>query len=238
MIGVNTLESVSQPVYSNHAQFYFRLGRDYPDIQFALHHPRRMSIDRMRNTTAQVALEHEFDYLMFIDDDVLVPHDGLKLLLAADKDIIAGWTIIRGYPFQNMFFKWEDEKKQNLKPYDDADPNAIEPIEVAAVGFSFVLIKCSLLKVVNPPYFVTGPRNTEDIYFCMKALAQRPETSIFIHPAVKTAHMLSAEAIDPLNRFAHKEYFESVYPDLVEQHDGSNVDRGEKYLHEVKGAFA
>ena len=54
-----------------------------------------------------VALENEVDYVVFIDDDVLLPTDidSLGRLKSANKHIIAGWTVIRGYPYNNMFFK-------------------------------------------------------------------------------------------------------------------------------------
>lgn len=239
LIAVNTLETINQPIYSNHAQFYFRLGRDYPH-HFALFHPRRMTIDRMRNEAAKAALGNEMDYLMFIDDDVLIPHDALAKLLVAQKNIIAGWTIIRGYPFQNMFFKWIDDAKTQLSHYphdeiDKLDLNLNPLLPVAAVGFSCVLINCDFLRKINPPYFVTGPRNTEDVYFCLKAQQQFPNTSIFVHLDVKTAHLLGSEAVDPLNRQFHKTYYESVYPDYCNsKEDQSASDRGDAYLEMVK----
>ena len=90
LVGVNTLTAVSQPIYSNHCQFWYRFGRSYPQFDFMLNNPRRMSIDNMRNMTAKVALENDVDYILFIDDDVLVPIDTLGRLLACDADIAAG----------------------------------------------------------------------------------------------------------------------------------------------------
>ena len=45
---------------------------------------------------------------MFIDDDVLLDHtvDTTKLLVEADKDIVAGVTLIRGYPYHPMIFNF------------------------------------------------------------------------------------------------------------------------------------
>lgn len=45
----------------------------------------------MRNMAAKVALECEADYLLFLDDDVLVPpNNALKLLLECEADVAAG----------------------------------------------------------------------------------------------------------------------------------------------------
>src|ERR1041385_1165531 len=92
VVGINTLTSIDQPVYSNHCQFWFRLGRS-SSHDFILSHPRRMSIDNMRNMTAKIALEHNADYILFIDDDVLIPLNTVDMLLASDADIAAGWTL-------------------------------------------------------------------------------------------------------------------------------------------------
>ena len=236
MVGVNTLSVIEQPIYSNHCQFWFRLGRNFSnDYQFALHHPKRMSIDRMRNETAKMALHNEFDYIMFIDDDVLVPFDALQNLLACEADIAAGWTIIRGYPFNNMFFKWDDKTPPGLVHYNDL-PEGKCILDVAAVGFSCALIKCSLLHKINPPFFVTGPLNTEDIYFCIKAQKQVPDVKIVVNLNVKTAHMMGAEAVDPDSRLAHLKYYETVYPDVCKPENGTS-DRGDEYVKQVKAAL-
>ena len=223
LVGVNTLTSVSQPIYSNHCQFWYRLGRSYPDFDFILNNPRRMSIDNMSNMTAKVALMNNVDYILFIDDDVLVPIDTLGRLVACDADIAAGWTLIRGYPYKNMFFKFTDETKRALQNWEDPVMNERGLYDVDAVGFSCCLIKMDLLKKVSQPYFVTGPYNTEDIYFCLKAKTEFPETKIVVDPNVMTSHILGLEAIDPITKEAYKRYFETLYPDSV-----NHIDEPEK----------
>jgi hypothetical protein len=217
VVGVNTLTSVDQAVYSNHCQMWFRFGRKFPDATFILNHPKRMNIDNMRNLTAKVALDQDADYILFIDDDVIVPPmDVLESLLSCNADVAAGWTIIRGYPFKNMFFEWTDETKVNLKNCEepfiyDSDGN----IPCAAVGFSCALIKVESLKLTQPPYFVTGPYNTEDIYYCMKLLNAKPDAKIVVNPLVKTSHGLGIEYIDPLNKEFYKNYVETLDPNLL-----------------------
>lgn len=231
MVGVNTLTAIDQSAYSNHCQFWFRLGRNYPNIQFGLHNPRRSSIDRMRNHTAKLAISSGFDYVMFLDDDVLVPpHDSLQKMVDADKDVVAAHTIIRGHPFHNMFFK-DNEKKDGLSYYDDP-PEGVDLVECAAVGFSFVLIKTSLLEKVPPPYFVTGMHNTEDVYFCLKAKHHVPDCSIFVDMSIPTGHILGSEIMAPDNRKAYKEYYEIAFPNNIDNPEGHG-DRGESYLKSI-----
>jgi GT2 family glycosyltransferase len=215
VVGINTLTSIDQPVYSNHCQFWFRLGRS-SSHDFILSHPRRMSIDNMRNMTAKIALEHNADYILFIDDDVLIPLNTVDMLLASNADIAAGWTLIRGYPFKNMFFKFVDEEKTQLENVKEEDLTICTGNFLCdAVGFSCTLIKVDLLRKIKVPYFVTGPYNTEDIYFCIKAVRAVPETKIVVNLDCKTSHNLGSEYIDPLNKKYYKEYYEKIYPEVM-----------------------
>lgn len=103
---VNTLQAVNANVYSNHCHFFTYSAKNIPGIRFEFWTPERMAIDTARNTAAEMAMNMGCDYLMFLDDDVMIPPDTLEKLLMADKDIIAALVIIRGYPFNNMAFKF------------------------------------------------------------------------------------------------------------------------------------
>lgn len=235
-IGTNILTSVESIAYANHIQFYYRLGKNHPNDTFAINTPRRMSIDNMRNMTAKLAIESNFDYLMFIDDDVIVPVNAFDALLEADADIAAGWTIVRGHPYPNMFYRYTPDGKRNLETVKNVERNS-GVIDVDAVGFSCVLIKVDLLKKTPPPWFVTGPYNTEDIYFCVKAKKYNPDCKIVVNTNVETAHILGPEFIAPWNRDDYKSYVEKQEPGLIAKKDeltGPSGDRGEKYLQMVK----
>ena len=237
LIGINTLTTTEQIIYSNHIGFFYRLGKHFPNDSFALFTPRRMSIDRMRNAAAKMAVENGFDYLMFIDDDVVVPLDLFDKLHAAEKDIVAGWTIIRGWPFENMFFKFDDQKR-NLTPMKDVERNS-GILDVDAVGFSTALIKMDLLKKIPPPWFVTGPNNTEDIYFCLKARQYVPNCTIAVDTSIETAHLLGPEFIAPWNREDYKIYQIAQDPEIgkpeMNKYLDESGDRGAKYLEMVQG---
>lgn len=232
VVGTNSLTESQYPAYSNHVQFWFRLGRSYPNIEFLICNPSRMSIDRMRNLAARVALETEADYLLFLDDDVLVPPaTALAQLLECNADIAAGKVCIRGYPFQYMIFRGKPEDPKGLYALDELPESGIEDCD--AVGFSFCLIKTEVLRSMPPPHFVTGMNNTEDIYFCVKAKLANPNLSIKVNCSLDCAHILWPEVISSENREAYTEYFKKInlHCDVKEQKLG---DRGSEYLEMVK----
>ena len=47
--------------------------------------PRSYSVDVARNIIAKYAQEHKFDYIMWVDSDMIIPKDTLVKLLSHDK---------------------------------------------------------------------------------------------------------------------------------------------------------
>lgn len=232
VVGTNSLTEVQYPAYTNHCQFWFRLGRSYPTTEFIFSNPARMSIDRMRNMSAKVALESEADYLLFLDDDVLVPpNHGLQMLLDCDADIAAGRVCVRGWPFDYMSFQ---QVNGNLTIDKELPEHGI--LERDAVGFSFALIKTSLLKRIKEPWFVTGLHHTEDIYFCIKTKQIDPKCSIKINCDLQCGHILWPEVIHEQNRTHYIKYFREInqISDEIER----NPDRGREYLDQIKEQHA
>ena len=235
LVIVNTLTSISNFVYANHIRFFVEAKQAFPDWQFIFMTPHRAGIDLARNAAAVHALTLECDYLMFIDDDVLVPPDTLKRLVDDDKDIVAGLVIIRGYPFNVMAFKEKITEKdgkanKSLTYYNDLpkehkkhilDDESIckdcnkedfqvlqKMVSCAAVGFSCCLIKVDILRLLQEPYFITLPGMTEDVYFCTRVTEElTPTPEIFIDTHVQCGHLMSPEAIE----WQYKEKFQNFY---------------------------
>jgi hypothetical protein len=245
-IGINSLVSTMHSAYGNHLQTFYNLGRKYSDIDFILNNPARMSIDRMRNMTAEVALQSESDYILFIDDDVLIPisdgHQWLRKLIDCHADIVAGDVLIRSYPFDHMIFKYvevesaiaQDDMGRGRSARSQLQPLSkleAKPFEVDAVGFSCCLIDAEILKQIPKPYFVTTPNHsTEDIYFCLKAKEAIKDLRIMCDPTIICGHILWEEVITTGNREAYNTYLESMYP-----MDGKiNIDRGKEYYNKIK----
>jgi hypothetical protein len=231
VVGTNSLTEAQYPAYTNHCQFWFRLGRSYPDIDFVFSNPSRMSIDRMRNMTAKTAIATDADYILFLDDDVLVnPNYGLKQLIDCKADIAAGKVCVRGWPFDYMAFLNDGEGLQILKYMPKKGM-----LDVDAVGFSFALLKVSLLRRLQEPYFITGVNHTEDIYYCIKARQVVPNCTIKINCECECGHILWPEIINEENREIYMEYFKKINKITEKAKPNGAGDRGSEYLKMVKG---
>lgn len=228
LLAVNTLTSVGSQAYASHLSLIYRLGRDTED-EFILYNGNRCGIDRFRNQAGEFALHYKCDYLMFIDDDVLVSADTYVRLKKSDKDVITPLVYIRGYPFNPMMFVSKDQDGTgivDLVTYNDWEEKVKESGEsllpCAAIGFSCCLIKSELLTKVTKPWFITGVSHTEDVYFCVKARSElKNEVSIYVDTSLHAAHMLDPEFIEYRNRDALLAFYESVNPDLRKERDAN-----------------
>lgn len=222
VLGINSLTESQWPAYNTQMQLMNRLGRSHPDMDLLFVNPSRTGIDSMRNTAATLCVKGKFDYVLFVDDDVLPPPDTLARLIACDSDIAAGSVVIRGYPFDYMCFRYTEDKK-NMRALAEYDKLS-GPIQgMDAVGFSCCLIKRELIEKVEPPYFITGVNHTEDVYFCIKARKAFPHCTIVVDTQLVCGHILWPEVISSENRDLYKDYYEKLHPSTTSLPSGTNL---------------
>jgi hypothetical protein len=153
-------------------------------------------------------------------------------LVNSDYDIIMAHTYIRSYPFQPMSFKniGEDPKRgislacmTNEEIIEKSKDNPV--VDCYAVGFAACAIKVDLLVNMRPPFFVTGPAHTEDVYFCLRAKKEIGEhVRIGIHTAYPTAHLVDPVFVHVDTRDSLMDIYKPLAP-KVERDD----DRGLTY---------
>src|SRR5208283_762827 len=106
LVMVNALTSIESRAYSSHCIEWFAMGKEFGSKGelFIQHVQHRTSIDRARNLAVQEALLWDCEYLLFIDDDMILQPYTYRKLREADKDVVMAHSIIRGYPFDAMHF--------------------------------------------------------------------------------------------------------------------------------------
>lgn len=123
-----------------------------------------------RNQSAQAAVDSEFDYLLFIDSDMVFGEDFLVRMLKRDKGVLSALAVNRmgkHEPVCRVLNADGDyEPRKNLTEgrfYSDLD----------MLGCGFLLIKTEVFKKLKKPYFAMPPFKEsimgEDVYFCSKA---------------------------------------------------------------------
>jgi hypothetical protein len=112
-------------------------------------------------------LERNATHILFWDDDIIPPNDGLMTLLSRDLDMVSGFCTTRGRPVIPCAYRATDDGRyQSLTEF-------VEGVqEVDAIGCAFTLIKRQVFEALPAPWFqficsADIRRNvSEDIYFC------------------------------------------------------------------------
>lgn len=135
----------------------------------------------------EAAKRAEATHIMFIDNDMIFPPDGIKRLMDRDRSIVGAPYNERRMPLQSTV-KLANAKGElvngTIDQYTDIFP-------VYALGFGFLLVKMTVFDKLSMPYFNAplapdGEFMTEDFYFCDKA--QKAGFQIWCDPTILCKH--------------------------------------------------
>lgn len=135
------------------------------------------SVTQVRNLIVHFALENKYDYVLFVDSDIVLPRETLVDLLTTKYPIATGVYRQRKEPaVYELYLKDETGAENNITPeqYLSIDMDAFE---VDGCGFGGVLVDCKVLDAMEYPHFKYKEAISfeetvsEDIYFCNKAKA-------------------------------------------------------------------
>lgn len=151
--------------------------------------PQSYAIDASRNLIVEHALEIGYDYILWVDSDMILPKNTLLRLLSHNKDIVSGvysYKVING---ENAVAKRYSKTEEDT--YEDVSLKEIretkELMLVDGIGFGCVLTKVDIFKKIKQPWFRYEKDLGEDIFFCRKA--QENGIEIFVDPTVKAGHV-------------------------------------------------
>lgn len=149
--------------------------------------PNSYCVDASRNMIVEHALEMEYDYILWVDSDMIVPKEALLRFLKADKDIICGACSYKVLGCKEAVAKRlnKDGIFENITLKEVRE--AKDLIELDATGFGCVLTKTEIFKKIPKPWFVYKPDFGEDVYFSVKA--KECGYQIWLDPYVKLGHI-------------------------------------------------
>ena len=107
-------------------------------------------MDNARNTIVKDFLETDYDYIWWIDDDIVPPFETLDRLIQADKDVIGAVCFSMKsengeyFPYP-VTLRYNDERR-----YQVYYGSGIE--EVDAIGGACVLVKRRVYESIERPY--------------------------------------------------------------------------------------
>lgn len=135
----------------------------------------------------------DYDYVLWIDSDMIFNFHDLELLVEADRDIIGGMYPLDGQGTSTAgWFKGDGNHRAGYQYFKDLT----EPFEVDYIGFGFLLIRKGVFEEIGYPWFQAEELNfaerginvhaSEDVAFAAKA--QRKGFKLHAHPRVRLDH--------------------------------------------------
>lgn len=171
---------------------------------------RGYDVATARNRIAQMAIDLGTDFVLMVDNDVVLPKDALKLLLENEKDVCLGHYAHRGndnlYHGMTCICKLRDENGKEYYHYPlESEYTAEEmhsmaaagekAIEVHGGGMGCALIRTDVFRKTSYPWYDWvnyGDANrgmlSEDLYFCSLCRALR--IPIYADVRVGCGHLL------------------------------------------------
>jgi len=125
------------------------LKRPVEGCKFDFYPVEGLYIHHNRNQIAKLAVERDYDYLLFIDSDMFFLADDIIKLLEIDAPVVGGVYPRRGYPYHPT--AWNFSEASGLGHFDCEIPRD-KPFECDGVPTGFLLLRNDVLKEVYLHY--------------------------------------------------------------------------------------
>ena len=150
-----------------------------------------------RNNLAMRAIAEKYDYVLWLDSDMVFEPTLLKDLLATGKDFVSGLCFSRRPPFKPAIFdvcEYEDDQEHNgskkPKAHNYFDYPRDQLFEVAAFGFAAALTKVDTLDILRTVWglpFTPLLGFGEDLSFCIRA--RQLDIPLWVDSRIKVGHI-------------------------------------------------
>lgn len=113
----------------------------------------RENLKEKQNRARDIVLNNNYDYLLFIEEDLIIPPDAIHLLLACNSDVAYSLYPFRRYPF--MLSCWLGTNENEIYGYPlDLFSNVMKDnwnniLDCDGVGFGCTLIHRSVLETLS-----------------------------------------------------------------------------------------
>ena len=202
LIAVPTFETIDPEVFKAIYNLYIPSIISKTDFEFV----RGYDCARARNEICQKALDGNYDYVLTIDSDVVVPEHTLASFFDKNPgDVLLGVYPRKDGSHKTEIFSFSDANYTEANRYGMNDLKKMADIhesyrmKVKGGGFGCALIDVDLLKKLNKPWFlyVTYPNGaalSEDLYFCEKV--GNSGGSIYVDTRVFCGHVAKHTVYD------------------------------------------
>jgi len=170
---------------------------------------RGYDVATARNRAVSIAMEAQADYLLMLDNDVVIPHNGLLSMLSREKDVVLGYyahrdadNIYRGRTCLckiqgangEIYYNYPIESEYTAEEMARFRAHNNGAIQIHGGGMGCALIKMDVFDRISWPWFKWVVYEdghgtlSEDLYFCEQC--RMNNIKIYMDPQVNCGHML------------------------------------------------
>ncbi len=145
----------------------------------------------------------EYDYILWIDDDIIFTSDDFQKLYKEDKDVISALYLMADKTHYAAVEVWDEEYFHNNGAFQflrkEDTKHRLLPFNVEYVGFGFILFKYGVFEKLKYPWF--EPKylqikeakdfSMEDVSLCLKL--KQDSIPLYVHPEVVVGHQKTIE---------------------------------------------
>ena len=204
LIAVPTFENI----YPDTFKSIYDLDVSGHDVEFDF--VRGYDCATARNRIAQIALDRNKDYVLMVDNDVVIPKDALKNLMEENKEVVLGYyahrdadNIYRGRTCVCKLYDKNGKREMNYpleSEYTAAELATLREegkttIQIHGGGMGCALIRTDVFRRIRYPWYdwVNYPGNnrgmlSEDLYFCEQL--KDAHIPIYTDTRVSCGHLL------------------------------------------------
>ncbi len=144
----------------------------------------------------------DYDYLMWIDSDIVFSPKQFQRLLDHNEDIVSGIYAMEGGQSLATVEQWDEDFFKKNTHFEFLTPEEIrgrnDLIEVAYTGMGFMLVKNGVFESLEYPWFKPLEKRIgdmvdftmEDVAFCLRV--REAGFKVFIDPEVRVGHEKNA----------------------------------------------
>ncbi len=142
-----------------------------------------------REELVEKALSRGYDYLFFVDTDVIFPPDTLDRLFAHNVDIVGGYYPVRqeNPRHSTMAINVDGVLTPASPPFPDKLFCTLNGHDVMVIPTGCMLIRLSVVEKLKPPYFRCERPIGEDVFFC--SWLWSAGVKIWCDPSIKIGHV-------------------------------------------------
>ena len=145
----------------------------------------------------------EYDYMLWIDNDIIFTSADFDLLYKHDVNVISGLYVMANDKEFAVVEYWDEEYFQKNGSFEFLAKENIRtrymPFRVEYVGFGFILFKHGIFEQLQYPWFeptylnikTSRDYSMEDVTLCLKL--KEKNIDIYVHPNVVLGHEKTVE---------------------------------------------